>query len=91
MGFEMLGPLLGMATSLFGGGKDKAAKQQYNAELAQIRLQRQEDAAQFALQKAQLASQPSQQARQEQILGLVGIGGAALLLSGLLILGATKK
>ncbi len=91
MGFEMLGPLLGMATSLFGGNKDKGAKQQYNAELAQIRLQRQEDASALALQKAQMASAPSEQRRQEQLLMLVGIGGGALLLSGLLILGASKK
>lgn len=91
MGFEaLLGPAMGLISSLVGP-KDKTAQKQYDAELAQIRLQRQEDASALALQKSQLATQPSEQRRQEQILALVGIGGVAAIISGLLILGATKK
>lgn len=92
MGFEaLLGPALGMITSLIGGNKaDKAAKQQNAIALMQIKQQRLEDAQSVALAQAQSYAQAAAAHRNGQIIGLAAVGFGAVLISGILIWSAKK-
>lgn len=70
--------------------QEKIAKKQIGVEQQQLKEQRLEDARGFAQQQAATLAQPSETKRQDQMIGLVLVGGGALVLSAILIMGAVK-
>lgn len=67
------------------------AKKQLSLEASALKAQKAEMARQAAQQQAEALIEPEVQARNQQIMAMVAIGGIALLLSGFFIISAVKN
>lgn len=84
--------VLGLVSNYFQSkSQEKIAKKQISVEQQQLKEQKAEAARAFAQSQAQDLSQPATQTRQQQIIVLTAVGGAAVLIAGLLIFGAIKQ
>lgn len=96
LGFD---PVSMLATSVLGPisnyfvAKEQAKTEKKKIQLEQraLKLQEAENAREFAASRAQSLVEPSEARRRDQILGLSIVGGAAALISMLLIVGAMKN
>ncbi len=70
---------------------EKIQQKQIGVEQAALKQQKVVDAENFAAQQAMALTQASEKKRQDQMIGLIAIGGAAVLVAGLFIYGAVKK
>lgn len=95
LGFDPIsligGGILGPITSFLKTKSDeKIAKKQIQLQAAQLRAEKEQAAREYALTQAQSLAQPSADKRRDQIIALSAVGGAAVLISGLLIMAAAK-
>lgn len=96
LGFDPMsilgGGILSAGASIFSTmQQSKAAKKQAEIEAAILKEQKTVDARNWALQQAQLATQPSEQRRQEQVVALTVVAGAGILLSAIFLISASRK
>ncbi len=98
MGFEPLSMLTSVLTPIsnFFVAKEqsKTAKKALALEASKLKSERDQEARDFAYQKAlsqaDALAEPSEQKRKEQMIVLTAVGGAAVVISALFILGSIK-
>ncbi len=84
--------VVGIVSNFINARKqEKIQKQQIGVEQATLKQQKVVDAQNFAAQQAVILAAPSEHKRQDQMLALFAVGGAAVLVAGLFIYGAVKK
>lgn len=84
--------VLGIVSNFITAKKqEKIQQKQIGVEQAQLKQQKVVDAQNFAAQQATTLAAPSEQKRQDQMIALIAIGGAAVLVAGLFIYGAVRK
>ncbi len=74
--------------------QNKTAKKQIELQAKALKTQKEQDARDFAYAQANMQAEaltsPDEAKRKEQVIILSAVGGAAILISALFILGATK-
>ncbi len=84
--------VLGIVSNFITARKqEKIQKQQIGVEQAQLKQVKLQNAQDYAQQQAVALTGESEKRRQEQVLALFAIGGAAVIVAGILIYGAVKK
>ncbi len=71
--------------------QEKIQDKQIGIERAALKHQTAVDAGNFAAQQAAALVAPSTKQRQDQMIALIAIGGAAVIVAGLFIYGAVRK
>ncbi len=71
--------------------QEKIAKKQIEVQQAQLKQVKVENAQSFAQQQASALVADSEKQRQDQVMALFAVGGAAVVVAGLFIYGAVKK
>ncbi len=66
-------------------------KKQIGVEQAALKQQKVVDAQNFAIVQGQSLTIASEKKRQDQVLGLIAVGAAGVIVTGLLIYGAVRK
>jgi hypothetical protein len=69
----------------------KAADEQASLETQQLKLEKLQNAQNFAEAQAEAQAKPSEEKRMIQTVALFGVGGVALLVSGIFLISAMKK
>ncbi len=83
---------IGLVSNFFAEQKRaKIAEKQIAVEQQVLKQQKVVDAHNFAAQQAEALVSASNKKRQDQMLALMAVGGAAVLISGIFIFGAVKK
>lgn len=71
--------------------QQKIQEKQIGVEQAALKQQKVVDAENFSAQQAVALTAVSEKKRQDQMIALIAIGGAAVVIAGFLIYGAVKK
>ncbi len=70
--------------------QEKIAKKQIDVQQAALKEQKAENARSYAQEQAMALVTASEKKRQDQVFGLLAVGAAAVILSGLFIYGSVK-
>jgi uncharacterized membrane protein YuzA (DUF378 family) len=98
-GMGQLGPISAITGGIVGGAasifstieQKKESDEQAALEAQALKLQKQEDARNFALTQAQIAQQPAQEKQTTTMLALYAIGGIAAIVSGIFLVAAIRS